>query len=191
MRNLSSIILILALLVPAIGNGQVQENRDFEKYFSRVPKRHAISFLQGYVAVPNSLENEIELESRVIFVGMIGFDYKYYLSPKFSTGLIYELELGQYFIEVEGSPVPRENVHVFTAFVGYELLPGLEVFAGPGYELEVHKNYFVFKVGVEFEGLIANNWYFAPELSYNYKEVYENVTLGIHFRKKFGKTLEE
>jgi hypothetical protein len=165
--------------------------RNRETFFKKNPRKHAISFINGYVMIPNSYEHELELESRFIFIGLAGFDYKYSFTPRINAGLIYELELGQYFVEVGGTSVPRENVQVFTAFFGYEILPGLELFGGPGYEYEVHQSYVIFKIGLEYEGFIANDWYIAPEVSYNYKEVYENVTICLHFRKKFGRIMEE
>ena len=189
MRNPRSILILLVLiLLPIIGYCQ---EKDWEEYFERKPRRHAISFINGYVVIPNSFEHELELESKVFFVGMIGLDYKYFWTHRLNTGLIYELELGQYFIQDAGSPVPRENVQVFTLFAAYEILPGFEIFAGPGYEYEVHKDYFIFKAGLEYEGLIANDWYYAPEVSYNYKEAYESIVVCFHLRKKFGKILKE
>ncbi len=182
--------LILVLFVFMPGFLEAQDNRNYEDFFKRIDRRHSFSFFNGYVLIPNSYETGAEIESKVIFVGLIGIDYKYYWAPKFNTGLVYELELGQYFIQDEGSPVPRENVQVFTLLAGYEILPKLEIFIGPGFEYEIHKDYFILKVGLEYELLIANDWYFSPEISYNYKEVYESLVIGVHFRKKFGKALE-
>ena len=63
---------------------------------------------------------------------------------------------------------------------------GFAVFFGPGIELENHENFFIWKVGFEYEIELGRSWDVTPELSYLNKDgQFGAIEIGVAFGKSF------
>ena len=100
-------------------------------------RRHQVAFVVGYSWVPNSLD-EID-GAETIVIPTLGADYIYWFTHKLSLKVVNELELSRYFVkQSEGTLLEREFKYIIAATAFYEPLKHFGVFAGPGYEYEVH-----------------------------------------------------
>jgi len=148
-------------------------------------KRHSLALFTGYTWVPKGDPHEGDPEGTVI-APTIGIDYSFWISHKFAVGLYNDFELSTYVVQTSADTlIPREYAYV-GALVGiYEPVRGLELYAGPGMELETHKNFFVLKVGFEYAFAIANGWATGVVLGYDFKEEYNSWAFGISVARRF------
>jgi hypothetical protein len=142
-------------------------------------KRHQLSLFTGYTWVPKGDPHEGNPEGTVI-VPTIGIDYSFWISHKVGIGLYNDFELTNYVVETSAdTTIPREHAYVGAVVGIYEAVRGLELYAGPGVELEKHENFFVLKVGLEYAFAVANGWLTGVAFGYDFKDEYDSWALGI------------
>jgi hypothetical protein len=168
-----SILLFLLVITPAIS----QEDNEEEQ------AKHMVVILFGLTHIPETNEDGEVLKSENI--PTIGMDYFYKFNPKWSLGLVVDLELGEYAVDFGGENIPRENAVVTGVAVGYNLFKGWSIFAGPGVEFERNKNLFIIRAATEYEFELENNWGLSPALSFDFKKEYSTYSFGVGLSKKF------
>ena len=83
------------------------------------------------------------------------------------------------------SQMKRSNPFAVALVLHYHALRHWSFYAGPGYEIEGHKNFYLLKVGSEYGFEITEDFEIALNLMYENKEgVYDGWTFGIAFNKK-------
>ena len=153
------------------------------------PKRHhykhSIQFFNGMTIVPGSAEQEDLEDQGINFVSTIGFNYGYAVSHHFGLRLMTDIELAKYFISSEGDPLLRSNVLIFALTAVFNPVGNLELFVGPGYEIESHENMWLARLGAEYPLYVANGWYLGPEMMFDLKEKYHSIAFGVKIVKAF------
>ncbi|OHX66369.1 hypothetical protein [Flammeovirga pacifica] len=193
-RYFTSILISLLILVqlPSYAQHYSSNNTSLEHHKEEKGKSK-IAFYMGYTAIPQAINHD------VLIVPTIGFDYTYRLNNKFSIGLVNDLEMAQYVVEVEGNQelhhgeeaketevLEREFAYVGAVVLFYSPIEGWNIGIGPGIELEKNKNLMVGKVLLEKEFELPGEWEIAPTLQYDIKEdVYDSWSLGLTFGKRF------
>ena len=79
---------------------------------------------------------------------------------------------------------------VLCAIASYEF-HHVGISLGPGIEYEKTKSYPVLRLGMEYSLYVANGWWIIPEVSVEYKDVYENYNIGVKLAKSFGKDVRQ
>ncbi len=171
------IIFLICLLgiLPAIAQEGFEENE--------LETRHSLAFVFGYTHIPEAtIDGKVD-ES--VFLPTIGLDYLYEFREKWFIGGAFDVELGKYEVDYKDNELTREIAVVFAGLVGYDLIPGWAVLAGPGIELEKNKNIFVFRFSTEYTFELGNNWGLYPNFTYDFKKEYSSYELGIGIKKRF------
>lgn len=171
------IIFFICLLsiIPALAQ---EESEEVE-----LDKRNSLAFVFGYTHIPEATKDGKVEEA--VFVATIGLDYFYSLNEKWSVGVVFDTELGKYEVDYEDDEISREIAVVLGALVGYEVIPGWGVLAGPGIELEQNKNLFVLRFGTEYTFELGNDWGLFPSFTYDLKKEYSAYALGVGLKKRF------
>ncbi|GJM63860.1 hypothetical protein [Persicobacter diffluens] len=163
---------------------QAQTEHDF--------KRHMINFYTGFTHIPSKHYSHVHAEglsNTGNWVPTVGLDYFYKLTHRFSVGIMADMEIDQYEIVTKGQEeIIRENVMIIALVAKFEIVKGLNILAGPGYERMFStegEDFCVLKAGVEYEIEFGDNFQFAPSLVFDYKDVYQTVSYGFSIGKKF------
>jgi hypothetical protein len=160
-----------------------QEHEEHEEHAAL--KRHSLALFTGYTCVPKGNSHEGDPEGTVI-APTIGIDYSFWISHKVGVGLYNDFELATYVVETSAdTTIPREYSYVGAVVGIWEPTRGLELYAGPGVELETHENLFVLKVGFEYAFAVANGWATGVAFGYDFKEEYDSFALGISVARRF------
>lgn len=102
-----------------------------------------------------------------------------------------DVELDEYYIHTDHQDeLLRNNIVIAAAVARYKPIDQLGVFVGPGVETEFvededSESFMVFKLGVDYELEIKNNWELTPIFSYDLKEHYSSYSFGISLGKRF------
>ncbi|MEH0154901.1 hypothetical protein V6R21_12220 [Limibacter armeniacum] len=156
--------------------------------------KNKIAITLGYTYVPDGFGVElpnIQFQND-IFVPTLGIDYFRRFADRWSVGVIADIELDQYFIKLPSlvNDLARENVVVLCLIASYEMLPGWDIYAGPGAELERNESFAVLKIGSEYEFIRGENWGIGPFFSYDFKgngdDEYNAFEFGLSFNRFFG-----
>ncbi|UTW61568.1 hypothetical protein KFE98_16345 [bacterium SCSIO 12741] len=150
--------------------------------------RHTIAFFQGVTFIPLTRENPLDREQSMSTVNTYGLNYVYTFNHRWALGGMFDFQQAKYYIEDDGEILERYKVAVAVLQAYYEPVRGLNFFAGPGLEFESNENFYVLKVGAEYELYLANNWWIIPEVSYEFKQVYNNYNVGFKIARSFGRS---
>lgn len=136
-----------------------------------------ISMALAYTFLPQETHHGREN----LILPTIALDLEYWLSHKWGVGLHNDLELMIFEVKDEGSLfIEREYPVLLTLDLLFRPYAELVIFAGPGVELEPLENYFVFRIGVEYEIPFSKHWDVAPMIFYDAREgAYNTLTLGL------------
>ncbi len=172
-------IVVAVMLVFISAPLAAQEHEEHEPL-----KRHQKALFTGYTWVPKGDPHEGDSKGTVV-AATIGIDYSFWISHKFGVGLYNDFELTSYVVETsEGTSLPREYAYVGAAVGIYEAARGLELYAGPGVELEKHENFYVLKVGAEYAFAVAQGWATGVAFGYDFKDEYDSGALGISVARR-------
>jgi hypothetical protein len=138
---------------------------------------YLVRLMAGYSVVPENQGKGV--------IPSLGLDLQRFLNHQLYVGIFTDIELTEYTIDRDTDDLIREYAFVATFVVGYDISKNFTVFAGPGYEFETHENFFVFRTGVEFMKEINEEWTVSIPVFYDYKEVYNAVSIGLAVAKKF------
>lgn len=151
-------------------------------------KRNRLSAMMGFTFVYSTVPSDSEVLDRGKLIPTIGINYMYRLKPRFSLATLNALELSSYtIVEKDATEVQREFAFITVIAGIYEVLPMWSIAAGAGIEMESHQNFYVLRLGTEYEVPIRNDWDVSFALEYDYKEEYSSVAFLISFGKRFGK----
>jgi hypothetical protein len=176
---LTHIIILLHIFIlssiPTLAQEHLEENEH--------EKRHWVAIAFGYTHIPEATEDG-QLEESV-FVPTIGLDYFYKLNEEWFVGGAFDIEVGRYEVDYENEELTRETAIVFGALVGYELLPGWALLAGPGLEIEKNKNLFILRFSTEYTFELGKEWGLFPSFTYDFKKEYSSYAFGVGIKKRF------
>jgi hypothetical protein len=177
--------ILAVLVIVACGAGPLAAQEHEEAGEHEALKRHQLALFTGYTWVPKGDPHEGDPEGTVI-APTIGIDYSFWISHKFGVGLYNDFELTSYVVQSSADTlIPREYAYVGSLVGIYEPVRGLELYAGPGVELEKNHNFFVFKVGFEYAFIRTNEWATGFAFGYDFKEEYHSWALGISVARRF------
>jgi hypothetical protein len=196
-----AILLTVAALVAAPGALAQQGTPDSpeEAVHETGPfKRHRIAFFTGNTIVPSGGESEDHITTAI--VPTLAFDYEYWFGRRFAIGWYNDFTLTTFFVETDreappgapssdsGNEIIQRKPVFLTAVVGiFEPVPRVTLYTGAGYEFEEEENLPVWKLGVEYSFPLPHDWDLALALAYDYKEVYDSISVGLSFGKRLGK----
>lgn len=200
--KLANSFIVLLLLV--IGNysfaqtNHLQESNDkklhathHEEEKGEKMKRHKLSIYMGYTFIPQAIPSHESL-----LVPTFGLDYTYRLSEKFSIGVLNDIEIAQYMVEIPGDgngnehgskeTLEREYAYVGALVLYYSPWEGWNIGAGPGLEVEKNRNLFVGKFIIEKEFELHDGWELSPNFQYDIKgNIYDTWSFGVSIGKRF------
>jgi len=115
-------------------------------------------------------------------------DVEYWFNHKWGIGLHNDLELFTFeVIEEDGLFIEREYPVLFTLDALWKPYKNLVLFLGPGIEIEPSENYFVVRVGCEYEVPFSPHWDFSPLIYFDMRDgAYDTLTLGLGVGYSFG-----
>lgn len=117
----------------------------------------------------------------------VGLDVEYWLNPFLGIGLHNDLELLVFEVEKEENVFIEREYPVLVTLDGmWKPYRGLVFYGGPGFELEPQENYFVFRIGAEYEVEIKDHWDLFPTFYYDFRKgAYDTFTFGLGVGKRF------
>lgn len=141
--------------------------------------------IRGAVMMANSHVPDASQGGREIaIIPAWGFDVDYFFHPRWSAALQGDLKLQSFEIEDDNVALERTNPFSIACVLHFHTLRHWSFYAGPGYEFEQHKNFFLVKAGTEYSFEVTENFEIALNLIYEDKEgVYDSWTFGIAFNK--------
>jgi len=156
-------------------------------------KKHHLSLLGGVAFVPagEKLEKAAAAagvaasETVLIVAPTLGLEYEYLFSSKWSVALMTDLELKDYEIKVGDGRIIRENIWIISVVGMYKITHRLVFYAGPGYEIEKHHNFWLLRTGLKYEFNLGNDFDISPSIEFDWKEEYTSHFVGITVGKKF------
>lgn len=126
-------------------------------------------------------------EVSVLVIPTVGLDFQYWFNPKFGLALKNELEIISYVLEQGDSNELKREYPLISVLTGmYNLHNGPSFYLGAGIELEKNHNFFIAKVGIEYELEIGRHWDATPELYYFNKDgEFGGFGITVTFGKRF------
>ncbi|MCF6359174.1 MAG: hypothetical protein L3J29_00245 [Cyclobacteriaceae bacterium] len=175
---------IWILLVAAFGSLQAQDLTS-ESEEEEVFKHNRLSIIISQTHVPKAFQSSTG--DKGIIMPSWGFNYEYWFNRKFALGIHSDMEISTYIIEDENGQELERTRPFIVALVGiYNPWKGLELIGGFGREFEENKNFWMYRIGVEYEIEIGDNWDIAPGLVFDIKEdLYDSWTVGLGVGKRF------
>ena len=173
-------LIFLLTCVSLIVFGQEHEKKEHHGF-----KNHRLAVGLGNSHIPKGQSSAGG--SFKLFIPTWSLEYEYWLNHNWAIGLHSDLEFMTYVVEEhDGNILEREFPLMFTLTGARRIHKGLIFYAGPGIELEKHKNLFVFQAGLVYEFELPNNWDLSPSFVYTAKEdIYNTWTflliVGKHF----------
>jgi hypothetical protein len=144
------------------------------------PNVVSVGFAYGYV--PAAAEHANGAHGQ--FVPGIAVDYFRRVLPRLELGVMGHLELARYVIPRKDA-LERDRA-LLVAFVGsYSITDRWAVVMGPGYEIERHKSFPIFRLGAEYRLPWQGERFIPLGLFYDLKEGYNawsvSTGLGVEF----------
>lgn len=143
---------------------------------------HRIALLLGHTHVPANAEGDGML------IPSWGLDYEYWFNPRWGLGLHTDLELQTFLIDRSGEDLlERDYPLVLTLDALYKPWKGLVIQLGPGYELERNENFYLVRVGLEYEIEMGHrNWDLSPSVFYDTRiDAYDSWSIALGVGKRF------
>jgi hypothetical protein len=180
------VALVVALLPGSLAAQQHEERGEHEPL-----RRHQLAAFTGFTWVPKGEPHEGDPQGTVI-VPTLGIDYSFWITHRFGVGLYNDFELSKYVVQTPAdTTIPREYAYVGALVAIWEAVRGLELYAGPGVELEKHENFIVLKLGLEYAFARANDWVTGVAFGYDvrfgsgFTREYNSWALGISVARRF------
>jgi hypothetical protein len=181
-RRFSALLLAVTAVVALPLAGQETEHEAAEH---EATPRHRLALFTGNTWIPQADHHG----GRDGFVAAptIGIDYNLHINERFSLGLINDVELASYVVELEdGTELEKEFVFV-SALVGmWSPANRLILYAGPGLEFESHSTFAIVKVGAEYEIFEPHPWDVTVTAAYDIKEHSDTISIGLSIGRLFG-----
>lgn len=148
-------------------------------------KHHRIAGVLGHTHIP--LGSSSDGSNQRLVVPSWGLVYEYWVKPRWAIGFNGDMELMNYVVDIEGEPEVERDTPIIVALLGmYKPYKDLTIGAGPGREFEPHENFWIFRLLVEYDFEMTNNWDVAPGIVYDNKELlFDSWTLELSIGKRF------
>jgi hypothetical protein len=116
-----------------------------------------------------------------LFVPSWGFDFEYWPTHVLGIGLHSDVELQDFIVaNEEEEEVERKEPFIITLDALYRPWKGLVLMGGPGLEIEREETFFLFRVGLEYEVGISENWDLFPTFFYDQRlDGYSTLSIGL------------
>ncbi|PWJ44011.1 hypothetical protein [Sediminitomix flava] len=195
MSQRTAFSLFLFVLIPLVSFAQHHEETKTASHSSHTGThthgRHQFGVTIGQTHIPDGLDfgfNLVDIDKDV-FVTTLGLNYFYLLPKNFGIGIIADIELEKYFIDLPERELLRENVFIIAAIASYNIVgSGVFIRFGPGIEIEKNENFGLLKFEAEWEFIKGDNWGIAPFVAYDVKKEYNTWEAGLSFIRFFGKS---
>jgi hypothetical protein len=170
-QKMRAIILYLILFLPAFSlNAQSTTHPSF---------RAAIVLGHTFISEEHTGETTI--------VPSWGLDLEYWLDHHWGIGMHNDLELETFIIRVQDEEELERIFPVVITIEGfYKWKNKLVLQMGPGIELEKTQNYYLFRLGIEYEFTFGEHWDLSPTIFYDSRfDSYDTWTLGLCVGRHF------
>ncbi|MCA6079171.1 hypothetical protein [Fulvivirga sedimenti] len=133
------------------------------------------------------LPKDTRVGKDVAILPSFGLDIEYWFSRRFAVGLHNDLELLHFQVVEQNDIIIERDYPVLVTFdLIFNVYKGLTVYFGPGAELESHENFFVTRIGIEYEVEIGNNWDLHPVFFHDVRRnAYDTFSFGLGVGKRF------
>lgn len=172
MKPFILLVLFLAGIQPLLSQhkGHETHHSDDHSHF-----RISGSISHTYLPQPTAEGKE------ALILPSFGFDIEYWFNKDLGIGLHNDLELLQFeIVESQDITIEREFPVLFTLDALWKPVKDLVLFGGPGVELERTENFYVLRLGAEYEIAISPQWDVAPIAFYDLRpDAYDTFSLGI------------
>ena len=118
---------------------------------------------------------------KTLVLPSFGLDLEAWFNPKWGIGLHNDLELLTFEVkDQEGLHIEREFPVLLTMDLLWKPIGKWVFFCGPGLELEPSQNYFVLRMGTEYEISISEHWDITPICFYDFRiNAYNTFSIGL------------
>lgn len=184
--------MIFNLTIPACLHAQENdENHEhIEEYTNENSEHHEFKPWRlgmgiGQSILPSGTQSGTNV--RVVVIPTISLDLLYWFNRKFGIGLLNELEIISYVIESPNhNELEREYPFQIVLVGMYKIKNGPGLYFGPGIEIEKHENFYIFKVGIDYELELGNHWDVTPALYYFNKDgTLGGIGVAVVFGRRF------
>ena len=174
------VAFIFLFLLTSLSFVSAQDHESLELHESSKPHLRLAALL-GHAVVPMNEEG-----SRTS-IPTWGFDLELWFNHKLGIGLHNELEMMTFVIErgENEEDLVREYPKILTIDVLYKPIYNLVLFGGVGEEFEVNEDFFLYRIGVEYEIPISDKWDMCPSFSYDSRKDAFNtcsIMLGVGYK---------
>lgn len=143
--------------------------------------KHFLGLMVGYAWVPHSTEEDGKAE---FIIPSIGIDYTYKFSHRFGLKFVNDVELTSYYIkDKQGELLKREFKYIGAITADIELFKWMSLYTGPGFEIEVHKSFFIYKIGTEITKEFCEGWKAGINTSMDINNTYQTYSCGLILTK--------
>lgn len=179
--NKTLLFILASFLVTSITFGQAH---DAKQENGHELERFRVAVNLGHAYIPAA----VTVESNFVIIPVWGLDFQYWFSKKWGIALKNDVEIAKYIVADKDDPeFIRENPVIISLPLLFSPWDnGLSFLLGPGIELEGHRNFSIFRLGLGYEFEFGNHWDFAPEIVYDLKDGHINsLTIAIGMGKRF------
>ena len=144
--------------------------------------KHHVGLLGGLTYIPSGQQNP---DDDFVIAPTVGVEYLYEFHPRWLVAAMVDIELIEYGVESHAGLINRENPLILAATAMFRVTHKWIVYAGPGYEIETHETFFVFRTGIKYE-IHSGHFEYAPTLEFDFKEdTYASIFLGLAIGRAF------
>lgn len=144
---------------------------------------HEIDVFIGNSHIPDATSES----SSTLVLPNIGINYKYWFNERFALGSYNNLVARTFVVNNDEYNDYEIKYPFVTTVVGvFRPWKNLGFFAGPGALISDSGNFFIVRLGLDYEFTLSNNWYVIPRFMFDsIGGDIESYTLGIAFGKNF------
>ncbi len=164
-------IIFLGLIIayPCFSQHQKIETDHQEEAEHHSFKPHKLAVIISHTHVPKGVHSA-DNQSTLIIPSW-GLNYEFWFNPKWALGLHNDMEISTYIIdEGKSSELERERPLIVSLVGIYKPTHHLILLAGGGREFEKNENFWIIRMGIEYEFELNNHWDLAPSLVFDLKE---------------------
>ena len=181
---MNKLLLTIGLLFLELFSFSQEEHDPNKESDTHSLKHNRISVFIGHGHVIGA---ETTSGKKMVVIPTWGIEYAYRINHHISLALKSDVEIFEYIVEDdEGTKISRENPLIVSVLFAYHIKSGFIFFTGPGIEFEKAHNFFIYRIGANYEFHIAKHWDFAPEIVFDLKNgSIGSFTWGIGVGKSF------
>jgi hypothetical protein len=177
------LLFLFFILIIFHGTTSGQEHSVHEDEHSAEQTGLRVSAAIGHTYLPKDTQEG----KRTVILPSFGLDVEYWITHKWGIGMHNDLELQIFEVaENEETIIERDFPVLITIDVLFRPIRHLSLYAGPGVELERSQNFFVTRLGIEYEIPIGNGWDVFPAIFHDVrKDAYDTYSINLGIAKTF------